>query len=373
MSEKELRPHSQRLYLVAALIIAAAVIVIVFLFARRYVLVKNEAAQRSGELQAGPHVQVAVAKRAPQSRRLELPGEARPYATVTLFPKISGYLTRILVDKGDRVKSGQLVAVLESPELDSQYQAAVADARNKRIFAARAATLLATESIAIQDAQNAEAAARVAEATAASLKTQKGYQIIRAPFSGTVTARFVDPGALLQTAASSQTSAQPVVTLSRTDRLRVYLYLDQKNAGVVKVGDNGRVVDAARPGSEVTAKVSRISGELDVKTRTMLVELDLDNRSGKIPAGGFVQVKLDLALPPAVEVPVEALHMKGEKPFVVVVGQDKRVVLRPVEAGDSDGRLVSLNRGVREGEQVVLNPGPGMAGGELVRPVAAER
>ncbi|WP_243372169.1 efflux RND transporter periplasmic adaptor subunit [Geotalea sp. SG265] len=373
MSEKEFQPHSRRLYLVAALIITVAVVIILVLFIRRYILTKNEAARRSGELQAGPHVQVATARRAPSGRSLELPGEARPYASVTLFPKISGYLARITVDKGDQVRSGQVVAVLESPELDSQYQAAVADARNKRIFAARAATLATTASIATQDAENAEAAARIAEATAASLKTQKGYQVVRAPFAGTVTARFVDPGALLQTAASSQTSAQPIATISRTDRLRVYIYLDQKSAAFVKVGDKGLIADAARPGSQVAAQVSRISGELDVKTRTMLVELDLDNRSGKIPPGGFVQVKIDLVLPPAVAVPVEALHMQGERPFVVVVGRDKRVTLRPVVVGDSDGKQVRLNQGVREGEQVVLNPRPGMTGGELVQPTAAER
>lgn len=371
MSVSGYQPHSRRLYVIAAVIVVVAVIVIAVLFIRRYVLLKEESARRTNALNAGPHVQVTIAKRAPGARKLALSGEARPYASVTLFPKVSGYLRRIAVDKGDRVKAGQLVAVLESPELESQYRGAVVEARNKRVFAARAATLVTTESIAIQDAQNAEAAARVAEATAASLKTQKGYLVVRAPFTGTVTARFVDPGALLQTAASSQSSAQPIVTVSRIDRLRVYIYLDQKNAALVKLGDRAMVADAARPGHEVPGRISRISGELDVKTRTMLVELDVDNRKEELLAGGFVQVALTLAMPPGVEVPVEALRLDDDVTKVAVVGAGNRVALRQVTVAESDGKMARLEGGVAEGETVILHPGVGLAAGTLVQPVKA--
>ena len=176
--------------------------------------------------------------------------------------------------------------------------------------------------------------------SAESLKILKGYEVMRAPFSGTITARFVDPGALVQSATTNQTAAQPLVTLSQTDRLRIYVYLDQKNAGFVKAGDRAVIVDAVRSDVQAEARVSRISGELDPKTRTLLTELDLDNRSGRFLAGGFVQVTLKLKTPALLQVPPEALLQKGDKTFVGIVGPDNRVAFRQVTVADSDGPAV---------------------------------
>src|SRR5207253_3116298 len=147
--------------------------------------------------------------------------------------------------------------------------------KNKRLDAERARTLVKRDMIAQQDADQAETDAEVAEANVKALATMKAYEVIRAPFAGTVTARYADPGALLQNAANSQTSALPLVTISQTERLRVYAYLDQRDAPFVHVGDGADVRLLERPGVALPGRVSRLSSELDPKTRMMLIEIDL--------------------------------------------------------------------------------------------------
>lgn len=358
-----------RLFLAGGLLILLIAILLIAINYIRRKQVGEELQARQIEAMAGPRVPVAVAGRSSTERTISLSGEARPYAEVTLYAKVSGYLSEIRVDKGDRVKQGQLLAIIESPELDRQYDAAVADAHSKRLFADRNKLLVRDGVVSQQDYDTAEASARTAEATAQSLKVQKGYENIRAPFNGTITSRFADPGALLQSAATSQTAALPVVVVSQTDRLRVYIYLDQKNAAFVRYGDRVLVADAARPDVRQEARVSRISGELDSRSRTLLVEVDLDNRTGLFLSGGFVQVTLTLLTPAFVQVPAEALLMRGEKALVGVVDGNNRVSFRPVTVVDSDGKAVRIGTGLLERERVVLNPGTGIIEGSLVQPV----
>jgi membrane fusion protein, multidrug efflux system len=210
----------------------------------------------------------------------------------------------------------------------------------------------------------------MAEANALAMETMKGYQVLRAPFGGVVTGRFVDPGALIQSATNAQTTTQPVVTLSETDRLRVYVYLDQKNAALVRVGDHVQVFDAARPYVRLDAKVSRTSMELDVKTRTLLTEIDVDNREGKLIPGSFVKVALHLKMLPAVQAPCEALMLLEEKTCVCVLTDGHRVSYRQVGVAESDGKVMTISSGLVEGEKVVLNPGMSIAEGDHVQPVA---
>jgi membrane fusion protein, multidrug efflux system len=323
----------------------------------------------------GPLVRVATATRAPEVKQVELVGEARPFTTTTLYAKVSGYLHEIKVDKGDAVKIGELLAVISSPEIDRQHESAVADAKNRRLEAKRAWRLLPQSGTSQQDAEAKEAAAQMAEANALAMETMKGYQILRAPFGGVVTARFVDPGALIQSATSAQTTTQPIVTLAETDRLRVYVYLDQKHSALVRIADPARVFDAARPEVSLTAQVTRTSIELDAKTRTLLTEIDVDNRSGKLIPGSFVKVALHLKMPPAVQAPCEALVVREEKTCVGILTEDLKVSYREVGVLDSDGKMMTICSGLLEGEKVLLNPGIGLSDGDKVQPVdvAAKR
>ena len=370
MAENEKHTTSRRVYILGVVAVTTCLILVALLLFFRHKSVRSEQKSRQEALRAGSRVQVATVSPAPKEHDVTLTGEARPFASVTLYAKISGYLKEIPVDKGDRVEYGALLAIIDSPELESQYLAALADAKNKRAFARRELALLKDDIISRQEAEDAQAAAKSAEANAAALGTQKGYQVIRAPFAGVVTARYADPGALLQSAATAQTSALPVVTLSRTDRLRIYLYLDQKSAGQVKLGDRAVVADATRPELKFPAQVSRISGELDPKSRTMLCELDMANKEQRLLSGGFVQATLTLSAPPYLQVPATAVYTVEEKSFVAVVTDDNRVNFRKVTIAESDGKMLRLSEGVKQGELVALNPGTGLVEGELVQPVA---
>ncbi len=364
---------SRTLFISGAAVVVLAALLVMVLYGSKRAAVVQDTRERLDTVKAGPQVRVVTAKRSSGERLVKLTGEARPFATVTLYAKVSGYLNEMLVDKGDRVKVGQVLAVIESPELDHQYESALVDSQDKRRDADRQRTLLKKNLVAQQDADHAEAAALQAEENARALKTQKEYEILRAPFSGTVTARFADPGALVQSAAASQTTALPLVTLSQTERLRIYIYLDQKDAVLVHAGNSAEISDPSRPEVKLAASVTRISGELDPKTRTLLAELDVDNRQGNLLAGGFVLVSLRLTAPPAVEIPAEALLMKGEQAFVAAIAAGNKVQFRPVAVGDTDGRTVRLSSGLDDGEQVVLNPGWGITDKEQVQPVAAKQ
>ncbi len=359
------------LYLIGGVLIVTALVISGVLIERQKNYIKDETQRRAAAGGAGQRVRVVSAARSQGTRTTTLTGEANPFAAVTLYAKVSGYLREIRVDKGDRVKAGQVLAVIESPELGRQYEAAVVDARNKRKDFERAKELVGKGYISRQDADHAEADAKMAEANAEALKIQKDYEILRAPFDATVTARFADPGALVQSAITSQTTALPVVALSQTDRLRVYVYLDQRDAAFVRLGDHGEIYDSGRPEVRLSAVVSRVSGELDPRTRTLLTELDLDNKQGLILPGSFVQVSLTLKTTPLVEIPAEALLSKDETASVAVVSADNRVNFRKVTVADSDGKMVRLASGLSRGEEVVLNPGFGIAEGMHVEPVRA--
>jgi len=368
---KESHPSARRgkLFITGAILIVIALVLLGVLFMKKKTYLSSEMKSRAEAVKAGPRVRVATAIPSSEKRVISLVGEARPYASVTLYAKVSGYIQEIRVDKGDRVKAGQILAVIESPEIDRQYEAALADAKNKRAFAEREKILSEKGYISIQETEDAGAAAKVAVANAEALKVQKGYETLYAPFSATVTARFVDPGALVQSAVSSQTTALPVVTLSQTDRLRVYIYVDQRYASLVRIGEHAEIMDSARPQVMLPAVVSRISGELDQKTRTLLTELDLDNRQGIILAGSFVNVALTLKAPPSTEVPANALITREDKAFVAVVAADDKVSIHPVIVLYSDGKIVRVISGLKEGDRVVLDPGGDIVDGQQVQPV----
>jgi membrane fusion protein, multidrug efflux system len=233
-------------------------------------------------------------------------------------------------------------------------------------------TLRQGQLVSAQEAEQAISDDDVARSKLESLAMQKGYEILRAPFDGTVTARFVDAGALVQNAANSQTSAQPVVTVSQINSLRIYIYIDQKDASYVSPGADVMITVTERPGFQLPAKVARVSGELDTKTRMLLTEIDVDNSKGELVPGSFVQVSLDVKTPIFLQVPVEALITQGDKYFVPIVSVDGIVTNREVKVADDDGKMVRLLSGVNENEMAALNLGNNVTSGSHVRAVPVE-
>lgn len=363
------RRGGRRLYLVIAFWLLAAVVGVGVLASRRSAASRAEVEARTRLHEAGPRVVVVPASATPPRRVLQLQGEVHPFANVTLYAKIAGYLGSVRVDKGDHVRAGQIVAHIVSPELSQQLVAARADAANKRRQARRMQVLGRPGVVSTQDVETASSGAEVADAVEASLRDQDAYRILRAPFAGTVTERFADPGALIQSATGGQSGALPVVTIADTSRLRIYVYLDQSTAPFVKVGDPVTVRVPERPGWSREGKVARIAGELTARTRTMLTEVDLDNGDGKILPGSFVQAEIAVTVDSRVEIPAEALVVRSGVPSVGVVGPDNRLHFRPVELAEDDGEHARLVRGLEGGELVALNVGSSLDDGALVRPV----
>lgn len=332
---------------------------------------RADARAREEVVRRGPRVRVAVVKRSSGVRRLVLQGEARPFAEVTLYAKVAGYLRDLRVDKGDRVKANQVLANVTAPELDQQYQAAVADARNKRVNAKRLDALAPSGVVSAQELELGRASAEVAEATQGAMATQRDYRVIRAPFNGVVTARFADPGTLIQSAANAQSGAVPIVSVAKAEKLRVYVYLDQASAPFVRGGDVATIRVPERPGWARQAQVTRSSGALSPRTRTMQTEVDIENSDGAILPGSYVDVELEVKVPSLVEMPAEGLVVRGDKTQVAVVDQEQRVRYRPVVVADDDGQTVRLVSGVAEGERIALNLGSETEDGGAVQVVEA--
>jgi len=316
----------------------------------------------------GPRVVVATVSKGPDSRIITLLGDARPYVTDTVFAKVSGYLKSVAVDKGDFVRTGQVIAEIESPELESQYKSAVADLDYKQRLAVRQRELLRTGVYAVQTVEQTESNLQQAQQNVSNLDTMRSYQVLRAPFDGTVIARFADPGALMQAATTNQASSLPVIEIADNSRLRIGAYVEQRDVPAVHVGDEVEVIDASNPDRKRAARVSRTVGTLDPRTRTLFIEIDLDNRDGFLVPGSFTYARLHVPVASLPQVPVAALTQRGGVSQVAVVGDDATVKFRPVEIGATDGIVINIAQGVKPGENVALNVPNEVTDGTKVRP-----
>ena len=332
---------------------------------------KDDAAERSKEVAAGTRIRVAEVTPSAPERTITLPGEVRPYSSVTLYAKISGYLKSISVDKGDNVRAGQVLATIESPETERTYQAAAADAKNKREIAKRDEELVKKGFVAQQDAEQTLATAQTAEETVKAIGEQLKYEKIIAPFAGKITARFADPGSLVQSGANSQGGTLPVVTLSDQKRLRIYCYLDQSDATSIREGDSVSIRLIEKPDVKIPARVTRITGELSAQTRTLLAEIDVDNKNNEILPGSFVHIMLKLKARPFLQMPSDALIIKGKEFFAAVVDSSGILHFRKIEIADNDGRTIQLASGLEAGEKVAIGVGNSLKDGAKVQPIAA--
>lgn len=364
-------PGGKRIYLWGALGLAALAIVAAYIVHGRYADVAAARDTLDADAARGPRVQVVTVGSSAAIRDIRLLGDARPFTSATLFAKVSGYLKSIAVDKGDQVKAGEQLAEISSAETDALYDAAVADLDNKRKLAARDADLLTRGNVAQQQAEQSATNLRMAEQAVRNLAAMKGYETIVAPFDGIVTARYADPGALVQSASTAQSSALPIVTISDDTKLRVTAYVEQRDVPFVHVGDAVDVSDASDPTRKVSDTISRTAGALDPKTRTLLVEVDVDNSKNFLIPGAFVYVTLHLHVPTLPQVPVGALLVRGDDNYVATVDANGTVKLRKVKVGDSDGAYVAIADGLKTGDRVAVNVPDEVGDGTRIQPVLA--
>jgi membrane fusion protein, multidrug efflux system len=356
------------LYLVGVGLVGAALLGAEWLKSARARQVTGELLQEQATAEAGPRTDVVTVTSGPRVGQITLLGETHAYLESILYAKISGYLKTVLVDKGDVVKAGQLLATLESPETDAQYRAAIANARNLARISARDQHLVRRDMVAHQDAETAAANSRVAGQDVANLAALTAYEIIRAPFTGEITARYADPGALVQSATNS-----PILRISDTYHERLYVYPDQQEAAHIRVGDVTEITDPAKPGIRLTARVTRSSGEFDPTTRTMLTEIDFYNRGNAIPPESFVEVTIRYRQNTRyLEIPAEALVLREARTFVAVVGAGDRISYKLVAVESDDGAQVAVRSGLSPGERIAVNISGNVPEGGKIQPVTAD-
>src|SRR5579859_402350 len=357
-------------YIVAFILVAVASVAVWWFWQDKQNRLAQEAKSRAAQLDAGPTVVTGQSVRGSTARRINLTGELRPWKSTTLYSKVGGYLSKITVDVGDRVRDGQLIAVVQAPELESEYKSSVSELENRERIALRTRDLATKGFFSQQALDNADTDVRTARGRVDTLRSQMEYRSLYAPYAGVVTGRYVDPGALITNAANNQTSSQPVVTVSDPSKLRVSVYVEQVDARYVRTGIDAEIIDTANPAQRINAKVSRVAGELDPKTRTLLAEVDFDNRTGTFIPGSFVNVALMVPQTSLVEIPAQALVVRERKNFVAVLGTDNHIKLTPVEIAGSDGASVRIASGLGEGIRVVLSLPNTVPDGAKVNPAA---
>jgi RND family efflux transporter MFP subunit len=357
---------------------------------------------------------VAPAKRETVANSLSIAGQFMPYQNVELHAKVAGYIKHIYVDIGDRVYTGQVLAVLEIPELVAQVDEAKAEVHhaeeeiqqaNSEILRAEADTvalhanavrLLDTDKarpglIAQQELDDATAKDRASQARVDAAKSSAGaarqqlavaqadqehyaalsnYSKIVAPYDGVVTWRFSDTGSLVQ-AGTSNTSGLPVVTVAQVDLLRLRIPVPESMASKVRVGDSADVHVQAT-GEHFTGKVTRFTDALDPATRTMQVEIDVPNPNYHLQSGMYADVTLlTNSHADALTVPVTSLLRSDNKTSVLVVDANDRVQVRQVQIGVETSNRVEILSGLQEGERVIVGNLGGYQTGELVKPKRA--
>jgi membrane fusion protein (multidrug efflux system) len=333
----------------------------------------HQTSDLSREAQAGPHVLVAQVSRTKGTRVLRLPATVRGFDETDIYAKVPGYLKSVSVDKGDRVRAGQVLATVESPETDQQVANYRANYELAKITLARDTVLLRTEVLARQDYDTQRATMLQAKATLEQYRMLQGYEIIRAPFDGIVTARNVDPGHLIPaaTGATSQTSA--IVSIARLKPLRIFSYVPQSVTPFIKNGDQATITVNEYAGRKFTGSITRHPEALAADSRTMLVEVDLPNTDQALYPGMYGMAEFTVSVPQGVPlVDDDALIFRDDKVYVPIV-RNNRLHLAEATLGYDNGVAVQVTSGVNYNDLVALNVGQAAREGQTVQPVRADQ
>jgi RND family efflux transporter MFP subunit len=305
---------------------------------------------------------------------VHLPGELQPFLSVDLYPKVTGIVDRIGVDRGSRVTRGQVLARLAAPELVAQRVEAEAKLRSDELTYARLVAAAATPGVvAPNDVHVAQKTMEADRARVMSLKEMEGYLVITAPFDGVVTTRHVHPGALVGPAGGGAGVNPPLVRLEHTARLRLMVPVPEAYTGGIAPGQDVPFTVPAFPGQTFYGSIARIAHSVETKTRTMPVEIDVDNPSGHLAPGMFPEVEWPVQRSrPTLFVPAKAVVTTTELTFVIRV-REETVEWVKVQKGRSVGNLVEVFGDLNAGDYVAargtdeLRPGTKV----MARPVAS--
>lgn len=336
--------------------------------------------QETREL-AIPTVAVIHPKAGAPQQEIVIPGDMQPYTDAPIFARTNGYLKKWYADIGANVKAGELLAEIDSPEVDQQLQQARADLSTAQanmslaeITANRYKDLLKTDSVAQQDVDNAtgnydarRTAVESAQANVKRLEQLQSFEKVYAPFDGVLTARNTDVGQLIDSGSSGGTSRE-LFHIAAVNPLRVYINVPQFDSPEIKPGLHADLVLTEFPGRRFQGTVVRSSGAIDNSTRTLLTEVDVENSAHLLKPGGYVEVHLRLPSPVnTFTLPVNATIFKSAGLQVAIVKDGKTVSLIPVTPGRDFGTEIEIVAGLKGDEWVILNPSDSLTEGAVVR------
>jgi len=337
-----------------------------------------------------PVVTVVHPQRGEIVRTLDLPGDAVGMYETALHAKVTGYLKSISVDKGDWVKRGQVLAVIEVPELHSNLAQAQARLEIQRVTYQRLRRVQQSDPrlVSQEDVDMAFAKYQEAQAAVQTLQTMVDYTQVVAPFDGVITGRFADPGALIRAgggdfgvnetsglvspgategAGGHRTGGGPILTIADISELRIYLYVPEQDYPYIQRGMPATLRFDEFPGRVFHAQVARYANSLDLSTRTMLVEIDMPNPGHKVYPRSYAHVTLDLVRHQnALQVPSAAVHGSGDTARVWIV-RDGKLALVPVTTGISKGNVVEITSGLNDDSLVVEPYSNTLSAGEKIR------
>jgi RND family efflux transporter MFP subunit len=311
--------------------------------------------------------------RLPEMREIQLPGEIHGYFETPIYAKINGYVKTMMVDKGSRVRTGQLVATIESPETDQQTRNAKATYDIAALTDRRFQALIKQQVVPQQTADQYHAQMLESYATWRSYVATQRYERVVAPYDGMITVRNLNPGALVGNASASNTSTPAIYEMATLKPLRVYVYLPQPLSPFVRDGDDAVVTVSEYSERDFVGTVTRHPQALNQNTRTMQIEVDLPNDDLALYPGMYANVKMTIrGSKQSPKVPDEALIFNNNDTFVPVI-RDNRIHLVKVTLGLDDGTNCEVTHGLRGDEMVALGMGQTAHEGELVQPVSRKK
>jgi RND family efflux transporter MFP subunit len=371
------RTGHRGLLAVLAFVIVAAIVVAGIL---PRIQARNTLARETAEM-AIPTVSVVQPQRAAPSQEVVLPANVQAYIDAPIYARTNGYLKRWYADIGAHVKVGQLLAEIETPEVDEQLRQARADLGTAQanlnlaqITAERYTGLLKSDSVSKQEADNAEgdyaakkASLQSAQANVKRLEQLESFSRIYAPFTGVISARNTDIGALIDSGSSGGTRTE-LFHVVQADKLRVYVNVPQAYSQAAKPGMTADLTLDEFPGRRFQGTLVRTANAIDPSTRTLLAEIEVNNPTGVLLAGAYAQVHLKLPTPAtSFTLPVNALIFRRDGLRVAVVPDGHHVQMKPITMGRDFGTAVEVVAGLNPDDQVVVNPPDSIGSGEEVR------
>ncbi|HEY6304197.1 MAG TPA: efflux RND transporter periplasmic adaptor subunit [Terriglobales bacterium] len=364
----------------AKMLVGAALLILITAGAATFLNKRSETDALAKETEAVsiPTVAVVQPQTEPGNDELVLPGNLQAFIESPIFARTNGYLLRWYKDIGSKVEKGELLASIDTPEVDQELSQARASREQMKaalglakISADRWENLRKTDSVSQQEAdqqtsgyQQAQANLAAADANVRRLEDLESFKSVYAPFTGVLTRRNVDPGALINSGAAA---GREMFDIARVDPLRVYVSVPQAYAPNIRAGMKANVTLQEFPGQKFVGTVARTAEAIDPATRTLNTEVDVPNKDGQLLPGSFGRVHFATGTSvPRITIPVNAMLFRAEGPRVAVVDKDGKVHLHPITIGRDFGATLEILGGLEVSDQIIINPSDSLEEGQQV-------